>query len=84
MIRYTVVWPSGSEDELAQIWIHAQDRLAVTAAADAIDQQLSVDALTKGIELSEGLRALFAPPLRVLFAVREDDRIVEVLRVRRL
>lgn len=82
MIRYTVVWPSGSEDELTDIWIRAQDRLAVTAAADAIDQQLSVDASTKGIELSEGLRALFAPPLRVLFAVREDDRLVEVLRVR--
>ena len=83
MIRYTVVWPRGSEDELAEIWIHAQDRPAVTAAADAIDQQLSVDASTKGVELSEGLRALFAPPLRVLFAVREDDRLVEVLRVRR-
>lgn len=71
-------------NELAEIWIHAQDRLLVTAAAAAVDQQLSVDASTKGVELSEGLRALFAPPLRVLFAVREDDRLVEVLRVRRV
>jgi len=32
--------------------------------------------------LSEALRAFVAPPLRVLYTVREDDRIVEILRVR--
>jgi len=84
MIRYTVVWPAGAEDELAELWVAAPDRDAITAAANSIDLELSADSTTKGTELSEGLRALFAPPLRVLFAVREDDRVVEVLRVRRL
>jgi len=84
MIRYTVVWPAGSQDELAELWVAAPDRDAITAAAHAIDVDLSEDATVKGVELSEGLRALFAPPLRVLFAVREDDRLVEVLRVKRL
>ena len=84
MTRYTVVWEQGSQSELADLWLNAPDRNAVTAAACAIDQELAVDAATKGVELSEGLRAFFAPPVRVLFTVREDDRIVEVLRVRRL
>ena len=84
MIRYTVVWPTGAEDELTELWIAASDREAITAAARAIDVDLSEDATVKGVALSEGLRALFAPPLRVLFAVREEDRLVEVLRVKRL
>ena len=84
MIRYTVVWPKSVQDELAELWIGAPDRDAVAAAANAIDVQLTEDATTKGVELSEGLRAFFAPPLRVLCAIREDDRIVEVVRVRRV
>jgi hypothetical protein len=84
MIRYTVVWTTGAHDELAELWISATDRNAVTAAAQIIDVELSQDAATKGVELSEGLRAFFAPPLRVLFAVDEGNRIVEVARVRRL
>jgi plasmid stabilization system protein ParE len=84
MTRYTVVWVDSAQDELAEIWIRTQDRNAVTAATSAIDQHLAVDAGAKGTELSEGLHAFHAAPLRVLFAVREDDRIVEVLRVRGL
>jgi len=83
MTRYTVVWPGSSQDELAEIWLNVDDRNSVTAAVQVIDKQLAEDAPTKGIELSEGLRAFYEKPLRVLFAVREDDRIVEVLRVRR-
>jgi hypothetical protein len=41
-----------------------------------------VNPTTKGVELSEGLRALSQPPLRVLFSVNDLDRLVEVLRVR--
>jgi hypothetical protein len=38
----------------------------------------------KGVDVGEGIRAYFAPPIRILYLVREQDRIVEVLRVRRL
>ena len=84
MTRYTVVWVQSARVELAEFWLSAPDRNAVTAAAHAIDLELAVDASTKGAELSEGLRALFVPPLRALFVVREDDRIAEVLRIRPL
>ncbi len=32
MIRYTVVWVQSVEDELAEIWLAANDRNDVTAA----------------------------------------------------
>jgi len=82
MTRYTVVWVKSSQDELAELWMNAPDRNAVTVAAHAIDQELGEDAAVKGSELSEGLRSLFAPPLKAIFTVREDDRVAEVLRVR--
>jgi plasmid stabilization system protein ParE len=82
MTRYTVVWPRDAEEDLADAWLNAPDRNAVTAAAIAIDKKLSENAATKGLEVSEGLRAFYEAPLRVLFAVREGDRIVEVLRVK--
>jgi mRNA-degrading endonuclease RelE of RelBE toxin-antitoxin system len=84
MTRYTVVWPKGARDELAELWLNAPHRDAVTAAANIIDFELSQDAATKGIEVAEGLRALFVLPLRVLFTVDDGNRLVEVARVRRL
>ena len=83
MTRYTVVWHASAQDELAELWIHAQDRNALTTAAHFIDVELSQDAATKGIDVAEGLRALFSPPLRILFSVNEGDRIVEVVLVKR-
>ena len=82
MTRYTVVWITSVQDELADLWLNAPDRRAVTAAVQAIDQELRDNATVKGSELSEGLRSFFAPPLKVIFTVREDDRIAEVLRVK--
>ena len=84
MIRGTVVWVQDAQNDLAELWMVGPDREAITAAAHAIDQELADDSLSKGIELNEGLRAYFSPPLRVLYIVREDDRVVEVLRVKRL
>lgn len=82
MTRYTVSWVQSAQDELADLWLNALDRSVVATAAQAIDEELGEDAPAKGRELSEGLRSLFAPPLKAIFIVREDDRIAEVLRVR--
>jgi hypothetical protein len=59
MTRYTVVWRRSTQDELAEIWTIARDRNAVTAAAHFIDVELTHDAATKRVEVSEGLRAFF-------------------------
>lgn len=84
MTRYTVVWVQSAEDELMEIWLAAADKQQVSSAADALDQTLALDAAKKGIEIAEGLRAAFLSPLKLLFTVRDEDRIVEVLRVLRL
>jgi hypothetical protein len=84
MTRYTVVWIESELGELADEWIKAPDRKSVTAAVDVIDKELAVDAASKGVEMTDGMRAYFSPPIRDLYRIREDDRIVEVLRVKRL
>lgn len=83
MTRYTVVWHQAALDELARLWIDASDRTAVTLAASAIDRHLAVDASEKGIAVPDHLRQLTVPPLHVLFAVSELDRMVRILDARR-
>ena len=83
MIRYTVVWVQSVEDELIEIWLDAKDRYATTAT-HAIDRELGTDADAKGANLAEGLRSLNVAPLRVIFTVRAEDRVAEVVRVMRI
>ncbi len=81
MTRFTVVWTQRASDQLAQLWLDSNKRDEVTVAADAIDKQLRDDPDHKGSVASEKVRELFEPPLRVLFSIREPDRIVEVIRI---
>ena len=83
MTRYTLTWLEDVQNQLAQLWIDAPDKQAVTNAVNEIDRELAIDADRKGEPVAEGLRTLYAPPVHVLFSVREEDRIVEVVRVRR-
>jgi hypothetical protein len=48
MTRFTVVWHQEAEDELARIWLESKNRQAVSAATNAIDGQLGIDADVKG------------------------------------
>ena len=84
MDRFTVVWLERAEQQLIAIWLDADDRQAVTTATAWIDSALTIGARNEGEEVAEGLMRFTVPPLEVLFSVREDDRIVEVARIRRL
>ena len=81
MTRYTVVRHREARDELARLWLEAQDRKAVQLAASAVDRHLATDAPEKGTVVPDRLRQLVLPPLRVIFAVSEPDRMVRVLEV---
>ncbi len=81
MTRYTVVWLESARDELTALWMNQPLRRSVTQASDEIDRELADDASTKGRELRDGYRFLLVFPIKVLFRVRENDRIVEVLKV---
>jgi hypothetical protein len=60
----------------------AQDRQAVTTAANAMDQLLRTNPETRGESRVGAERVLIVPPLIVVFEVQEDDRFVMVLSVR--
>jgi hypothetical protein len=36
-MRYTVTWVQEADDELAELWLNASDRNAVSRAANAIE-----------------------------------------------
>ena len=84
MTRYTVTWQREAEGELVELWIAAADRDAIAAAVQAVDLALSSDAELKGDAVAEGLRSVNAPPLRVLFVARQEDRVAEIVMVRRV
>jgi plasmid stabilization system protein ParE len=82
MTRFTVSWRPEIQADLADIWMNAVDRHSVAIAANRIDDLLSVDATSRGLEIHEGLHALVVEPLVVYFSVSEPDRLVTVWRVR--
>ena len=82
MTRFTVVWLKEVQDDLAEIWMTHHDRESVAEAANVIDDSLASDPWNQGGELKEGIRFFLAPPLRVLYSIKEADRIVEVVLVR--
>ncbi len=82
--RYTVIWQIEARNDLAEIWLNAPDRSAVSEAANLIDIRLARSPHDDGIPLSEGLLALIEPPLQVALEVREPDRLVEVAAVKRI
>jgi hypothetical protein len=81
-MRYTVTWKPSVKQRLADIWMTAPDRRAVTDAANAIDESLRVDPLGQGESRSGTARILIVIPLAVVYDVHQPDRLVEVLSVR--
>ena len=80
-MRYTVLWSPDAENDLAAIWLAANDRTAVTAAGNQIDTFLHQDAHLQGESRHGRLRILFIPPSAVDFEAIRDDRIARVLTV---
>lgn len=80
-MNFTVIWVVHAQDQLAEIWMAATDRNAVTAASYRLDQQLADDPLNLGESRGGIERIAFEPPLRILFRVLEPDRRVEVHEV---
>lgn len=81
---YRVDWLQSALDELAAIWTTADSsrRAAVTAATDAIEQRLKLDAANEGESRTGGRRITFAAPLAVTFQIEPDGVTATVLHVR--
>jgi plasmid stabilization system protein ParE len=80
-MTFTVIWRPSAEQKLAEIWTEADDRQAVTDAADAIDVFLRTEPTEVGESRVANIRILTVSPLSVYYDVHEDDRLVAVWAV---
>ena len=80
MKRFRVTWHPDARNELAQIWLAAEDRAAVADAANRIDTVLGDDPEAAGDDFY-GDRILVELPLAVTFTVSAEDLWVQVLQV---
>jgi hypothetical protein len=78
---FTVIWLPATEQELAALWLDATTRSRITVAADNIDRLLRRNADQVGESREKDQRILFEDPLAVLYRVKEQDRLVEVIHV---
>jgi hypothetical protein len=79
-MRFTVTGDPSAQDKLAQIWMDALDRAAVTAAANSIDTSLRMSPDLLGYNLGP-FRMLTVAPLTVTFEFSADDYRVTVMDV---
>ncbi len=78
-MRYTVGWSASAQSELAEVWLEATDRDAVSAASNEIDTFLAVSPNDPRCEVVAGAGILIIGPLGVEFRIRERDRFVVVV-----
>jgi plasmid stabilization system protein ParE len=80
-MNYTVVWTPTAEKDLAAVWLKAEDRQAITSAADTIDRLLGQNPEGSGDVRFDSVRSLVIPPLGVDYEVMAEDRLVYALSV---
>jgi hypothetical protein len=89
---YTVTWKEAAEGQLAEMWVQADDREAITQAALLVDIVLRRDNAPKLGEARYDVanpppklvRDVAIGPLMVRYEVSIPDRTVEVLGIKRL
>jgi len=82
-MKYTVVWTTTAENELAQIWLDASDRQQVSDAANRLERELKRDPIRSSTIRSDYFREMYLQPLVVRFNISEDDRRVTVVSITR-
>ncbi len=78
MTSYEVEWVPETVEELARLWLRANDHQAITSVEASINRQLIHNPHAAGTHLSEGLYRLVVRPVGVVYSISESDRRVEV------
>lgn len=76
---YRSLWSRKALKQLAEIWVNATDRSAVTDASHSIDPGLKADPRYQGESRPNHERVMFASPLAVRFRVYPQQNLVRVL-----
>ena len=79
-MRFTVIWSQAAQSQLAELWVNATDRNAVTRASHQIDQLLAIDPDQQGIDFY-GDWLLVVTPLQVVYRIIPADMQVVIDRV---
>jgi hypothetical protein len=82
-MRYTLIWHPSAQDDLLSLWLEGPDRRAISEAADSVDGTLRIDPVLRGETLTGPLRVVIIEPLEFVYRVIEDDRIVQIVALRR-
>jgi len=77
-MRYTVIWLPDTLNELADVWLRAFDREAVSAASAEVDRLLGYDPVSQGESREDNTRVLLIKPLGIEFEINDGDRKVIV------
>jgi hypothetical protein len=77
-MKFTVVYLASAQDQLAEIWLAAEDKEEVRGAADEIERLLALRPQDVGEARVSNLRILILEPIAVLYDVRPSDRMVKV------
>lgn len=83
-MTWRVGFKKSAEDELAEIWMRAPDRQAVTASANHIEQMLRDDPWGCGESRGGSLHVVIEEPLAALYEIDDEDYFVHVLKVWRV
>lgn len=80
-MKWQLGWSELAQQQLAQIWLEASDRDAVSHAVSLLDEQLIQDPLEVGESRDANQRITFQPPLAITFIVEQRLSLVTVIRV---
>ena len=80
-MTFEVIWTEEAEDRLAEVWMAAPDRGAVTRAAHEIDVALEMLPMSAGKPLFDTVRQFGDSVLTVEFEVDQNERRVYVMNV---
>jgi hypothetical protein len=80
-VTYEIIWTEEAESRLAEVWMAASDRNAVTNSAYELEVALEMLPLSAGEPVYDSVRQFGDAILSMEFEVVEQDRCVYVMSV---
>jgi hypothetical protein len=80
---FTVIWAESVIEQLAGLWLDAGDKGRFSGAIAEIDRVLSTSPHAAGRLLHEGIMVCSRNGVSVLFEIRDNDCIVDVVLVKK-
>ena len=80
-MNYLVLWVSGAEDALAELWLNSTDRNRLAELSNQVDEILSAEAETCGKHLFDTVYEIEIGAFGVEYEVTAEDRHVRVMNV---